>query len=265
MINIYYFGYCASNKQDVFVGKDIPANVLKNISNFLSGRELGDVVNIDDIKDLDRRSKRDFVNVDVSNVGVCQDSNSDIKKCPAFTSYVNQMWSINAPHSIRINSVEELRNSEEVAEKITKSNDGIPILEYKNLNVIFFSSVEDVWIETFPAYFHNNPSLRLIPGSFNIYNWQRPIVPTFEILDFNIEINEGDPLQYIRFRGKDPEERYNLIKMNTVMSDENFDKMDNQLIVKKDFPNKSWKIVTGKLPNLDRIDINSEVFNTNFL
>lgn len=80
MINIYYFGYCASNKQDVFVGKDIPANVLKNISNFLSGRELGDVVNIDDIKDLDRRSKRDFVNVDVSNVGVCQDSNSDIKK-----------------------------------------------------------------------------------------------------------------------------------------------------------------------------------------
>lgn len=67
-----------------------------------------------------------------------------------------------------------------------------------------FVADEDVIIESLPAMMHDSETLRnirVIPGTYNIHRWMRPLDFTFEILDPSkpLEFKRGDPLFYIRF------------------------------------------------------------------
>jgi hypothetical protein len=67
-----------------------------------------------------------------------------------------------------------------------------------------FVADEDIIIESLPAMMHDSETLRnirVIPGTYNIHRWVRPLDFTFEILDPSkpLEFKRGDPLFYVRF------------------------------------------------------------------
>jgi hypothetical protein len=108
-----------------------------------------------------------------------------------------------------------------------------------------FVADESVWMEVFPA-FYQAPSLpgHIIPGTFDIYSWQRMVSYSFEWMDIDKEyvINRGDPIFYVRFRSKDPADSF---KLETI-------KMDNDLKravekcqgVKFALKNYSWRLMS---------------------
>lgn len=75
-------------------------------------------------------------------------------------------------------------------------------LQFFNL----FIADGDCMVEQLPASFHTNvPNIRIIPGTFNIGKWYRPLEAAFEVIDPNqpIKITRGDPLYYVRLVPKD--------------------------------------------------------------
>jgi hypothetical protein len=115
-----------------------------------------------------------------------------------------------------------------------------------NIGFVFVSDV-DVWIDLLPPFYHIDNNWRLIPGSFNIYNWQRPVMPTFEMLHNEVEIKRDQPLAYIRFRSKDPRDKFKLIKQEKTLE---LEKLVMSCTSVKFFQkNISWKFVTGFIPN----------------
>ena len=64
---------------------------------------------------------------------------------------------------------------------------------------------DNLELSQLPAYLHPNQFTRnsvIIPGTFNIGKWPRPLDVAFYLLD-KIEIKEGEPLYYIKFNTKE--------------------------------------------------------------
>lgn len=70
-----------------------------------------------------------------------------------------------------------------------------------------FVADEPVWMEAFQP-FHDAPDIPgiYLPGTFDIFSWQRMISYGFEWRDLkkNFKVKRGDPLTYVRFRSEDP-------------------------------------------------------------
>jgi len=112
---------------------------------------------------------------------------------------------------------------------------------------MLFYADEEVWVDFLPPYNHIDLRWRLMPGSFNICNWQRPLVPTFEMLNDRIEFKRGQPLAYVRFRARDPQAMFQLNKQPRT---EELDHIVNSSVSLKSYQNNlSWKIVSGVIPN----------------
>lgn len=93
-----------------------------------------------------------------------------------------------------------------------------PVVQYL-VEQIFVSDTPDVWIESVPAHFHykENPwPVRTYSGSFNIYDWQRPLNWAFEWMnpEKEIVIKRGDPLIYVRFHSKILNAKYELVRID---------------------------------------------------
>jgi len=191
-------------------------------------------------------------------------------QCPAFKRYVDQIWMITSYVDVTMkwDKKHKVLNSnlpQMAHEAMCKVHWGDfdpdkdhPIVAL-NTSTVFLSD-EDVWIEFVPPYYHLDPKWRLMPGSFNICNWQRPVIPTFEMLENEITIKRGQPLAYIRFRSKDPQAVYILEKMARTDDIEHL--VNSSVSLKNYMPNISWSIVTGNTPNYLRP---ASFFKENFI
>ena len=77
---------------------------------------------------------------------------------------------------------------------------------------LFWTKNKDVWIEQIPHPLISRYGIEIIPGTFPISVWQRPVVCGFNILDYdvNIKIARGTPLYYIRFYSKKGDSLFSL-------------------------------------------------------
>ena len=74
-----------------------------------------------------------------------------------------------------------------------------------NMYVHILTESDNLELSQLPAYLHPNQFTRnsvIIPGTFNIGKWPRPLDVAFYLLD-KIEIKEGEPLYYIKFNTKE--------------------------------------------------------------
>lgn len=139
-------------------------------------------------------------------------------RCPAFLDFSKNVYVIRAPFDMDI-TIDRSKQymttnfSQEVYDaycqnrghEVLSEND--PYLITLPPNYIFYAD-ESVMMESIPAYLHKNTSidnLRLIPGTYDIGQWFRPVDYTVEIVDDTkpIKIKRDDVLFYIRFVTKD--------------------------------------------------------------
>lgn len=203
---------------------------------------------------------QEIVHFDLDKLDTWKDSKLGFMKCPAFVKHVDQTWIIRCTVDIDlswdpINKVLSSNLPQLAHEAMVRIHWGDfdpetdrPIVAI-NSSMVFFAD-EEVWIDFLPPYNHIDPKWRLMPGSFNICNWQRPIVPTFEMLDNTLSLRRGQPLAYVKFRSRDPQDLYQLIKHERT---EELDHLVNSTVSVKNYqPNLSWKVVTGAVANKQR-------------
>ena len=144
-----------------------------------------------------------------------EDSRDDsmIMLCPAFTGYLKNTFLIRAPidFTLSIDSNRRAVSGDRFDQRFFdewinhRPNDFInpsrPLITTGPKFV--FVADEDILIETLPAIMHNTEFIQntnIIPGTYNIHRWIRPLDITFEVLDTTklIKFKRGDPLMYIR-------------------------------------------------------------------
>lgn len=178
--------------------------------------------------------------------------NSDSKQlqCPAFANYVNQFYVIKNSVDVilrwdKVNKVLHSNLSYECHNSFVRLHwgdfnpeTGNPIVALSNSFV--FVCDHDVYIEMLPPFNDIDNSWRLMPGSFNIGNWYRPVVTTFEMLKDEVCIPRGAAMAYIKFRTPSPTDRVKLVPIERTDQLEHV--VNSSLTLKHYIPKLSWKI-----------------------
>ncbi len=202
----------------------------------------------------------EVVQFDLEKVDTWKDSTKGFMKCPAFVKYVDQTWVIKSSIDIDIrwdstNKVLHSNLPELAHNAMLRTHWGDFNIETErpiiavNSSYLFVAD-DDVWIDFLPPFNDIDPKWRLMPGSFNIKNWQRPVVPTFEMLADEVTLKRGQPLAYIKFRSRNPQDMFKLIKQERTAELEHL--ANSCVTIKAYQPNLSWHVVSGNVPNNQR-------------
>lgn len=154
---------------------------------------------------------------------------ADYKKCYAFLDYVNNMYQLCAPFDIAIEIDENGRvTGVETPQQVTAravlfrsepSSDTNIVLSLA-INYVFYSK-EVVLVEQIPAFMDYALAMQgvtVIPGTFDISKWVRPLEFAFEIKKGvrSVHIKRGTALCYLRFLPADG----SLVKLHEVEESE---------------------------------------------
>jgi hypothetical protein len=136
-------------------------------------------------------------------------------RCPAFQDYVKNTFVIRSPFDFDI-TVDKVTGSLQVegltqdiatkfiVNRIDEIGPGNPYV-VSAPPVYLFYATEDVQIESIHPSMEMNtsvPNIMMIPGTYNIAKWIRPVDFSFEIRDYTkpVSIKRGDAIFYVKFR-----------------------------------------------------------------
>lgn len=188
--------------------------------------------------------------IDPKKLDTWDNTTSGFTKCPAFTTFVNSTYVLHANIDIELHwdrNNKVLNSNLNHAAHNTYVNlhhldfnpdTGFPIVGLSSSYL--FVADEPVMMEMTPPYNHIDPAWRMMPGAFNIFNWQRPIVPTFEMLEDRVTIKRGQPLIYVRFRTENFKDNIVLERIERTPELDHI--VNSNLSVKTYQRNLSWKI-----------------------
>ena len=143
-----------------------------------------------------------------------KNSQSLFMKCPAVTGFHQKFFVIKSPFDLELTydrNKQDVRISESQKfydQFVSWRKDEYGENERPLFSFLFqymFVADEPVWIETYPAFLHGQPeNTQYIPGSFDIYNWFRPVDFSFQMIDDTkpVTIKRGQPLFYLKFNSK---------------------------------------------------------------
>lgn len=173
------------------------------------------------------------------------------KHCPAFSQYVNQTFVINSPFDLELsfseNKVRIVKSSldkSEYEKNITVDIGQYPIIQMElHIGVVADAPCS---IEVFGPFFspsQKDSTYRVIPGSYDIFSWQRFLNFAFEWTDLekNITIKRGQPLLYMRFRSKNINEKFQMLRIE--MTDELLAAVKRCQSSKLFMKGKSWNLM----------------------
>lgn len=192
----------------------------------------------------------DIAFFDIEKLDTWEHSTSKYMKCPAFLKYVSDTFVIRNAIEIELfwdrnNKVLSSNLGHEAHNSFVRVHWGDfdpdidnPIVALSNSFV--FVADKPVYIEIIPPFNTIDEHIRIIPGSFNIFSWQRPVLPTFEMLENKIVIKRGQPIAYVRFKSEDLKDNFILEKIPR--SDELEHRVNSCLTLKHYQPNISWKL-----------------------
>ena len=139
-------------------------------------------------------------------------------KCPAFVDYMKNMYELQAPYDIEFNIDENgtvvdystpSPNANKAVVFRTPPDPNTNIVITLSFQYVFYSS-EDVMVEELPPfadYTLMEQGVTVVPGTFNISKWVRPVEGAYEIRKGvrKVCIKTGTPLAYVRFITKNGE------------------------------------------------------------
>lgn len=185
-----------------------------------------------------------------------ENSYSGFTKCPAFNTYISNTYMICANIDIELTWDKESKRLSSNLMPMAHdthihlhSHDFVPDVDppiVSMLSSMLFVADQPVIIEMTPPYNHIDPAWRSMPGSFNIYNWFRPVIPSIEMLHTRVSIKRGQPLMYIRFKTENFKD--NIVLERVERSDKLEHLVNSCLSVKNYQPSLSWKIANSFNP-----------------
>lgn len=135
--------------------------------------------------------------------------------CRGFLGFNKNLYMITNPFDIdvKVNDMGQIINNGNQELNDLFSNRPKQLENRKNLNYeyyYFFYSEESLEIETMSPFMHDSDFTKnafVVPGTFNISKWFRPLNPEIQFLkshDNRVVSHKGDPLMYIRFKTDRP-------------------------------------------------------------
>ena len=186
------------------------------------------------------------------------DKNYEHFNCPAFKEWNKNIWIVNQPFDLKFifdqdtgqinHTPEGEANKSYFLVHDSYKNVQFPEIQYK-YHFLFWTKLKNIWVELYPHPNLSRLGLDLIPATFPISSWIRPISLAFKLLNTNslIEIPKNTPLYYIKFIDKnDFQSKINLEEKEEVPHDilNRFEKESN---IKIYAPNKSWNFLINRL------------------
>lgn len=174
------------------------------------------------------------------------------KHCPAFSTYVDQTYVIRSFFDLELSfnndEIQVTHSSIEpnlLLERFLLTDNIFPPIVHMNLFCGFVSD-ESCMIEITGNHFSQdrlNNNIRVVPGTFDIYNWQRSLDFAFEWIDLSkpVVIKRGQPLIFIRFKTKNINEKFQIEKIE--MDDYLMECIARCQQTKDLLPNKSWSLM----------------------
>ena len=184
------------------------------------------------------------------------DKKSMYGKCPALKEWNKNTWIVYQPFDIEIEYVSKDKrlignlNQSAFDNYIRLESywlDGKhPNVQFNNF-YLFWTEEKDVWVEQIPHPLISRYGIEVIPGTFPISVWQRPVSFGFNILDYdvNIKIPKGTPLYYIRFYSKRSDSSFSLNREN--IPKDVFISSKQHLRLKDYAPQDSWNLIQDRL------------------
>ena len=189
-----------------------------------------------------------------------QDRNYFHNKCPAWKEWGKNTWIVYQQFDLEFEYISEEKR---IITNLTQENfdnyfwlqehwlDGEhPTIQLRD-TYLFWTKNKDVWIEQIPHPLISRQGIEIIPGTFPISVWQRPVVCGFNILDYdvNIKIARGTPLYYIRFYSKKGD---SLFSLNRETVPKEVMESQKQNIRLKDYDRfASWDLIQDRLKKED--------------
>ena len=112
---------------------------------------------------------------------------------------------------------------------------------------LFWTKEKDVWVEQTAHPLISRYGVEVIPGTFPVSVWQRPVQFGFKILDYdvNIKIPRGTPLYYIRFYSQRSEANFSL---NREIPPKDIIEVQNQNALLREYASfSSWDLIQKRL------------------
>ena len=180
------------------------------------------------------------------------DPEYDHSKCPAWKEYTENMWVVEQPFDLgmKVDTKEKRINTDltqkayddyfHVGERWLEGE--YPEIQFK-LNYVFWTNEKDVWVEQIPHPLLSRQGFELVPGTFPISYWHRPVVVGLKILDtdVNLRLRRGTPLYYLKLRGGN-------FMLEQKEIPEDWHKLNKQTSVLRNFaPFKAWEVMWSRV------------------
>ena len=180
------------------------------------------------------------------------DPEYDHSKCPAWKEYTENMWVVEQPFDLgmKVDTKEKRINTDltqkayddyfHVGERWLEGE--YPEIQFK-LNYVIWTNEKDVWVEQIPHPLLSRQGFELVPGTFPISYWHRPVVVGLKILDtdVNLRLRRGTPLYYLKLRGGN-------FMLEQKEIPEDWHKLNKQTSVLRNFaPFKAWEVMRSRV------------------
>ena len=182
----------------------------------------------------------------------------DHTKCPAWKKWTENCWVVRQPFDVGIKvdtKEKQVRTDlpQDAYDQYFHLGENwlggeYPEIQFK-LNYMFWTNEKDVWVEQIPHPLLSRLGFELIPGTFPISDWHRPLVVGLKVLDtdVNLMIKKDTPLYYFRLYSKKSDPDY-IIERKA--PPEEWYKMNKQTHILREFaPFRSWDIIKQRLSN----------------
>tara|TARA_B100000287_G_scaffold408963_1_gene435862 strand:+ start:558 stop:1253 length:696 start_codon:yes stop_codon:yes gene_type:complete len=189
------------------------------------------------------------------------DQHYDHVKCPAWKKWGDNCWVVEQPFSVGMKvDTKEKRFGTDLTQKAYENyfhlgdnwlKGKYPEVQMK-LSLQVWTKEKDVWIEQIPHPLLARHGFEVIPATFPISVWHRPLVVGLKILDVNqnLMLAKGTPLYYFRLYSKYGDHDFHLEKKDPPAA---WHKLHKQSNVLREFaPFKSWEVITQRLSNKER-------------
>ena len=186
----------------------------------------------------------------------------DHTKCPAWKKSTDNCWVVKQPFDvgIKVDTKEERVNtdlSQDAYDQYFHVGENwlggeYPEIQFK-LNYMFWTNEKDVWVEQIPHPLLSRLGFELIPGTFPISEWHRPLVVGLKVLDtdINLMIKKNTPLYYFRLYSKKSDPDFIIEQKQPPEAWHRSNQQEN--LLRKFAPFKSWDVIkqrvsSGKCP-----------------
>jgi len=197
----------------------------------------------------------DFFSPLTKSLSNYNNNNYEHFRCPAFKEWNKNMWVVNQPFDITFSYDNQSRiiNHEAIGDPLKdyffvhQNKDNIyPEVQFE-YQILFWTKEKNVWVELYhhPELYRVN--LELIPGTFCISEWNRPINFAFKILKVNenITLKKGMPLYNLKFVSKSNDSEFSLEQKDA--PDEIIKKVEKDVFLKEYARNESWSLMKKRI------------------